>query len=229
MATKKTKKPAAGRSDWRAPWSPDKFRRFAALYLQYGVATRAYIETTGSQGNPATVNKCAHEKLHDPRTQEALTKLRNKAADLAATSLQEWISNELKIARFDIGRLFDADGHLLDLQDMDADTRAAIVAIDIEDEKVSVETEGDVVTTRRTRVKRIKGHSKDGSQDRLARYLGAYEKDNDQQNPVMRLVEMVPAEGLATIEELLREFISTAGDGGEAHAGRAAAPARSGK
>lgn len=205
-------------------------RTFAASWLQYGNQLRAYREAVpNSQANDGTARKQAWKLYHDERTQKHIDELRKRAAARAEATLAEWIGNELKLARSDPARLFDVDGHLLPIAEIDPDTRHAIQAIDIEEEKTEVSDDDGVVTTVRSRVKKVKLHSKDGAQDRLGKYVGAYQRDNEQQNIVTQLLAKVPAENLAMLEELLRGCSGDAGHGGEVAAGSPTAATRSGK
>lgn len=204
---------------------------FAAAWLQYGNQVRAYREAVPeSTASHETARKEAHKLFHDERTQLYIDELRKRAAARAEATLAEWVANELRLARSDPARLFDVDGHLLPISEIDADTRHAIQAIDVEEEKVDVTNADDgTVTTTRTRVKKVKLHSKDGAQDRLGKYVGAYQRDNEQQNIVTQLLAKVPAANLAMLEDLLRGCGGDAGHGGEAAAGGPTTAARSGQ
>jgi phage terminase small subunit len=181
-AKKATAKRTGGRSD---TMSRDVVcQRFALAYMRYGNAVRAFREAVpNSQANDGTARKEAFTILHDERTQKCIDELRTRAATRAEATLAEWISNELRIARFDPARMFDEDGNLLALSDMDPDTRFAIQSIDVDEEKVEVHKAGaDTEIVKRTRVRKIKFHSKDGAQERLGKHLGAYQKDNQQKS-----------------------------------------------
>lgn len=195
-------------------------RTFAAAYLRFGNSVRAFREAVpNSQANQNTASKEAFGLLHDPRTQAWIEKFRAAACERAEATLAEWIANELRLARSDPARLFDDDGTLLPISEIDPDTRHAIQSMDVEEERIDVTENGDTVTTVRSRVKKIKLHSKDGAQDRLAKYVGAYQRDNEQQNIVTQLLAKVPAANLATLEDLLRGCGADASNGGEASAG----------
>lgn len=203
---------------------------FAAAWLRYGNNVRAYREAVPeTQANDETVRKEAWKLFHDERTQAHIDELRKRAAARAEATLAEWVANELKLARSDPARLFDDEGHLLPIAEIDPDTRHAIQAIDVEEEKTEVTEEDGTLTTVRTRVKKVKLHSKDGAQDRLGKYVGAYQRDNEQQNIVTQLLAKVPAANLAMLEDLLRGCGGDAGHGGEATAGGPPAAARSGQ
>lgn len=196
MAAKKkpAKKPAAKRTGGRTDTMARDvvLRAFAVAYLRYGNATRAYREAVpNSQANDNTAAKEGHYLLYDERTQRYIDELRKRAAARAEATLAEWIANELRVTRFDIARIYDENGNVLPMAEIDADTRYAIQGVDVEEEKVEVRKAGEsteIVT--RTRLKRIRIQSKDGAQDRLGKHLGAYLRDNEQKS--------------ATYEEVLR-------------------------
>lgn len=203
-------------------------RAFALSYLRYGNATRAFREAVpNSQANDNTAHKAAYELLHDERTQRHIDDLRLRLASRSEATLSEWVANDLRLARSDPARLVDEDGHALPLAEIDPDTRHAIQGIDLVEEKVETTKLGETEIVRRTRVRKIRLHAKDGAQDRLARYLGAYKTDNEQQNWATTLLAKLPAAQLATLEDLLRGCGTDASNGGEASAGSSpAAPAR---
>jgi hypothetical protein len=224
-AKKAVKKRTGGRTD---TMSRDVVcHAFALAYLRYGNAVRAFRESVpNSQANRSTAAKEAHKLLHDERTQQHIETLRQRMAARTDATLSEWISNELRLARSDPARLFDEVGVLMPIAEIDPDTRHAVQSIDVEDEQVETTVNDKTTIVRRTRVKKIKLHSKDGAQDRLARYLGAYKQDNDQQNWVTTLLSKMPADQLGVLEDILRGCGGNAGDGGQvATGGPAAAPA----
>lgn len=228
---KPAKKAAAKRTGGRTDTASRDVvcRTFAAAYLRYGNATRAFREAVPhSQANDNTAYKEAHYLLYDERTQRYIDELRKRAAARVEATLAEWIANELRIARFDPARLFDADGSLLPVAEMDPDTRFAIQAVDVEEEKVERHEDEGVQVVTRTRVKKIKAHAKDGAQERLGKHLGAYLRDNEQQNVMTQLLAKVPAAQLGVLEEILRGCGGNAGNGGAASAGSPAAAPRSG-
>lgn len=177
-------------------------RHFAEVYLRHGNALRAYREAMPhSKANDNTACKEASKLLHDERTQLYIDRLREAACRRAEAKLSEWIANELRIVRYDPARLFDEVGNLMPIAEMDPDTRFAIQSIDVEEEKVERHESDGVQVVTRTRVKKIKAHSKDGAQDRLGKHLGAYQKDNEQNAP--RLFDSLPREVQIALYERL--------------------------
>ena len=158
-------------------------RVFAAAWLQYGNQVRAYREAVPeSTSNDVTARKEAWLLFHDERTQKCIDELRAAACRRTEATLSEWIANELRLTRFDPARLRDHKGNLLPLDEIDPDTRYCIESVEFEEEQVEVTKLGETEIVRRTRVKKIKAHSKHQAQDRLGKYLGAYERDNEQKS-----------------------------------------------
>lgn len=185
-----------GRDGW-SHYGEDRLRRFAISWLRHGDLATAYFESASCGGSNAKVGSARVEgcrMLRDPRTQAELTKVRMRAAKHAETTLGEWLGTELKITRFDPAWLFDENGNVLALQDMDPNARAAIKSIEVEEERIEKLSVGGEPIVRRTRIKKIKLHAKDGAQARLARYLGAYNRDNEQQSSIERLIAMIPTD-----------------------------------
>lgn len=183
----------------RSQYGEDRLRRFAVAWLRYGNNAMAYRQSAIDGAPNASTHTATSEgfkMLHDERTARFIARLREEAFEKASTSLAEWIFNELRLARFDPARLFDEHQQLLPIHEIDPDTRAALQSIEIEERAPGLAVAGDgTPTLAPTRIKKVKAHSKDGSQERLARYLGAYEKDNKQQNTFERLLALVHGRG----------------------------------
>lgn len=146
---------------------------FAKEYIRTGNATAAWIASnpSGSQ-QYSSQRSAAYKMLHAPKTQELIARLREKSFKRHALNLEEIIAENLAIVRFDPARIYDQDGHLLKLEDMEPDDRRCISEIKV-DESVSQ----DGVMTRTITVKR---QDRGPALDRLAKMLGAYAKDNAQ-------------------------------------------------
>ncbi len=158
-------------------------RVFATAWLQWGNQLRAYRDAVPhSVGSHETQRKEAFKLFHDERTQKHIDQLRAAACARSTATLSEWIANELRITRFDHARLLDAEGNALPLDQIDPDTRFCLESIEFEDEQIEVTKLGETEIVRRTRIKKYKAHSKHQAQDRLGKYLGAYERDNEQKS-----------------------------------------------
>jgi hypothetical protein len=214
--SKRVKAMRTGGKTRRSNYGEDRLRRFAIAWLRSGNLASAYRESAIGRTSRAKASSArveGHRMLHDPRTQEKLAELRNRALQRAATSVGEWLKNELTISRFDPAWLFDESGNILPIHEIQPEARAAIRSIEVTEERVeSVNSEGGQTVTVRSHVKKIRMQSKDGAQERLARYLGAYNRGNDQEHPIAQLINALSCESLAALEEVLRAAVDTATD-----------------
>lgn len=93
-------------------------------------------------------------------------------ACLTAVDLWRGVLDELaKIAFFDPRKLFNEDGSMKDVQELDDDTAAALVSMDAVS---SMGAEGPVET------RKIRLVNKNQALEHLAKHLGLFKADNDQ-------------------------------------------------
>lgn len=111
------------------------------------------------------------------KIKDYIAELQAKASSRTGVSLERTLQELARIAYADPANMYNAAGELIPISEMDADTRAAIVAVDQEEIKV-----GDMPLGR---VKKVKLAPKEKALDMLMRYQGAYEKDNNQRRPVV--------------------------------------------
>lgn len=92
---------------------------------------------------------------------------------------QDMVISELaKLGFFDIRKMFDKDGKPLDISELDDDTAAALVGLDVQD--VS-NTDGNYVGF----VKKYKMADKIKALELLGKHVGAFERQEARQNGVM--------------------------------------------
>jgi phage terminase small subunit len=149
----------------------DKQRQFCEEYLIDLNATQAAIRAGYSE---KTANRIASENLSKPDIQGHLQQLQKKLQEKTGITQERVLSEYAKIAFFDIRKAYTVDGGLKNIHDFDDDVAGAIVGIESYDEKIEDVTIG---TT-----KKIKIADKKGALDSLAKHLGMFEKDNEQQN-----------------------------------------------
>lgn len=106
-------------------------RRLAEGMSQAGAYREAYPRS--QHWKPDSVHSKASELAADVRVSERVAQLRGEAARRTGVT-QDQIINELaNIAFFDIRRLFNGDGSLKRVQDLDGATAAAIASIEVVD------------------------------------------------------------------------------------------------
>lgn len=159
-----------------------KQTKFVAEYLISGNATKAALAAGYSA---KTAHKIGQENLHKPVIASLLEQKQSEIAArqderLNAMELtKERIAREIaRIAFFDPRKMFHADGRPKEITELDDDTAAAIVGIDVLEEW---EGSGEARVLRGY-VKKYKVANKNVAHDQAAKILGMYEKDNEQPN-----------------------------------------------
>lgn len=184
----KAKAEAGKRVDGLLP----KQAKFVAEYLVDGNATQAAIRAGYS---PKTAHVIGLENLRKPVIASLLQQKQTVVAArqderLAAMELtKERVQREIaRIAYFDPRKMFRPDGSPLEVTELDDDTAAAIVGLDVLEEWEGV-GENRVL---RGYVKKYKIANKNVALDQASKILGMYEKDNEQTKVTAHVV-MVPA------------------------------------
>ena len=194
--TPKKGRSAGARVDGLLP----KQAKFVAEYLISGNATQAALAAGYS---PKTAHVIGQENLKKPVIASLLQAKNTEIAArqderLAAMELtKERVQREIaRIAFFDARKMFDKDGNPLAITDLDDDTAACIVGLDVLEEWDGVGENRVLVG----HVKKYKIANKNVALDQASKILGMYEKDNVQKTP--------PLSAMAT-EELhkLREAL----------------------
>lgn len=161
-----------------------KQERFVQEYLVDLNATAAARRAGYSK---KTANRIASENLSKPDIQEAIH--RAKRARQERTELtQDMVLQELaRLGFFDIRKLFDKHGKPLDISELDGDTAAALVGLEVQDVADSDGTYAGFI-------KRYKMADKIRALELLGRHLGAWDRQ-----------QQTAAEDLAPLAERLRE------------------------
>ncbi len=196
QAKKPAKKPAAPKKRVRGAARVDgllpKQAKFVAEYLLCGNASQAALAAGYSPKTAATIGQ---ENLQKPAIASLLAQKQVEIAKRQDERLEkmeltnERIAREIaRIAFFDPRKMFHADGRPKEITELDDDTAAAIVGIDVLEEW---EGSGENRVLRGY-VKKYKIANKNVAHDQAAKIRGMYEKDNAQSQPQVRVV-MVPA------------------------------------
>jgi hypothetical protein len=104
------------------------------------------------------------------------SKLKFSAA--ADITIERTLKEVARVAYADPGRLFNPDGSMKAIADMDADTRALIASVETTEEQGSTGEDGQAGSTIRTR--KVKLWDKNSALEKLLKHLGLYEKGNAQ-------------------------------------------------
>lgn len=169
----------------------DKQKRFCDEYLANGYnATQAAISAGYSENTSYSIGQ---ENLTKPEIAKYLNERRDKVANKLEINQERIISELAKIAFGDIAHIYNEDGSLKPLHEIEESARGAIAGIDTYEEKSAF---GEETITQGT-VKKVKLWDKLKALDQLTRMLGYYEKDNKQQkgaDVVVNNVTVTPEE-----------------------------------
>ena len=160
-----------------------KQAKFVAEYLISGNATQAAIHAGYS---PKTAYKIGAENLQKPQIASLLAEKTSVIAArqderLAAMELtKERVQREIaRISFFDARKMFHADGKPKDITELDDDTAACIVGLDVLEEWAGTGEDRVLVG----HIKKYKIADKNSALDKASKILGMYEKDNEQKLP----------------------------------------------
>lgn len=151
---------------------------FVAEYLKDFNATQAAIRT-GYSAKTAQVQ--GSRLLSNAMIAEAVEKGRNKLTEKAGITAQRVLEEIGRIAFSDVRSLYDTNGHLKDIHELDDDTAATIAGIEIEVERGKTKSgEEETVITRTHKIKRW---DKNRALDTLAKHFGLVKEKIEHSGP----------------------------------------------
>jgi phage terminase small subunit len=128
-----------------------------------------------SKAKPAMINAMASRMAAYPQVAARIRELREKAADRLAITRENVLREAARIAFFDFRRLFDEDGKLKPIHQLDDDMAAGVSRVEFDDDGA---------------LKKIFMHDKTANLEKLFKFLGLYEQDNRQKiDPLRELIE----------------------------------------
>jgi phage terminase small subunit len=152
----------------------DKQEKFCQEYLVDLNATQAAIRS-GYSAN--TSRQTGTENLSKPVIQARISELNKSRLEATGISQKRVLEEYAKIAFFDIREIFDVDGGLINVKQLDAANAGAIASIKSSEEWGEDEEGRKIVTGT---VKEIKVFDKIRALQDLGKHLGLFEKDNSQ-------------------------------------------------
>lgn len=154
----------------------DKQERFCQEYMRDLNATQA-AKRAGYSDN--TANEQGSQNLAKLNIQERISELKEEIAERNRISVDELVSTLAGMVRFDIAELYNEDGDLKLIHQIDKEQRAAISSLETDETMVD---ERMTVATRKVRT-----YSKLDAIEKLMKHLGGYEKDNEQKISTIRV------------------------------------------
>ncbi len=140
-----------------------KQQRFVEEYLVDLNATQAAIRAGYSE---KTAGQIGDENLKKPEIKEAIQARRKELSEKVEITQERVLKEYARIAFLDPRKLFDNTGAPLPIQDLDDDTAAAIIGLDVVQVGNAEVGVGDVL--------KYKMADKKGALDSVARHLGMF-------------------------------------------------------
>lgn len=146
-----------------------KQKRFVAEYLLDLNATAAAIRAGYSK---KTAEVIGYENLRKPQIEAAINQAIQEREKRTEITQDMVLRETAKLAFFDIRKMFGKDGKPLNISELDADTAAALVGLDVQD---IADNDGDYVGF----VKKYKMADKLKALELLGKHLGTWEPKDD--------------------------------------------------
>ena len=180
VATKRkvTKADKAGTSKQAAG---EKKKLFAEAYIANGGNASEAAKSAGYSAKTAGVTGC--RLLKDVQVQSILGERQKALANKYELTAEAIIKSIAQDLHFDPANLFNGDGSVKDVAEMDADTRMALVSI----ETLQL---GDADSP--AIIRKIKWATKHQAREQAMKHLGMFEQDNKQKSdPITALTEFL--------------------------------------
>ena len=177
MARKQPQRVKAGTSKLSAD---DRKRLFVEAYLSNGGnATDAALAAGYSQGG---ASKAGYRLSKDVQVMSAVRQKQDELAKKYSLTTDDVIRSISQEIHFDPANLYNEDGSLKAITELDEDTRKALVSV----EMIQVGSPDAPVF-----VKKIKWAQKSTAREQAMKHLGMFERDNLQQPPTILKIERV--------------------------------------
>lgn len=158
-----------------------KQRRFIEEYCVDLNATAAYIRAGyNARGHAAESN--ASRLLSNAEIQSAIAQKQKELAGKCDVTAERVIREVASLAFSDVRKLFNDDGSLKKIHELDDATAASIASIEVDEINAGEHVIG--VT------KKIKIWDKNSAQERLCKHLGLFREDNSQKPLTLKNVEI---------------------------------------
>lgn len=141
---------------------------FVAAYLAHNKnGTQAAIDAGFSK---KTAYSKASQLLKEPEVAKAILEAENAMLQKYNMTAENVLVQLGRIVNFDIRKVYNPDGTLKRIHELDDDTAAALSSFEIEE----IKAEGVSIGLTR----KVKGHDKNKAIDSAMRHFGLFEKDN---------------------------------------------------
>lgn len=142
-----------------------KQERFVEEYLVHLNATQAYMRAY-PDSSPEAARTSACDLLANPKVQEAVAEAKARRAERMEITQDRVLLELARLAFVDVRKMFNPDGTAKQVTELDDDTAAAIVGLEI------VEQQGEGGEVIRTRTRKLKVADKSAALANAMRHLG---------------------------------------------------------
>lgn len=172
----------------------DRQERFCIEYLIDLNASQSAIRAGYSE---KTAGSIGSENLKKPEIQKRIQELKAQRSESTGITAERVLIEAARLAFFDIRKLYNENGGLKSVTELDDDTAAAISSLEI----VTTGDKDDVLY-----VNKYKLSDKNVALERLFKHLGLYERDNEQKtDPLSKLLETIASNSNSAFKPIQKE------------------------
>lgn len=166
----------------------EKHKIFCEEYVKDSNGAQAAIRAGYKESR---ARQTARELLMRQDVKDYLAKLHQEIAERNRITVDECVQILAKMARFDISSLYDKNGNLKPIHDIDEDSRLSLESVESETHhSIGKKDEG----IGRAVVKKVKVSNRKQSIDMIMKHLGGYKEDNSQKQPSVTMLSLNPIE-----------------------------------
>lgn len=158
----------------------ERERLYIEAFIENGGNGRAAALTAGAKTEVAADQY--HARLsRNVRVQQEIQRRREitlaEAQRRAGVSVEKVLREAARLSFFDIRKLYDGEGRLKKITELDDDTAAALASLEQEEISAGEVTLGTL--------RKVKTHDKNSALERLFKHLGLFKEDNAQKPPML--------------------------------------------
>lgn len=164
-----------------------KQEAFALAYIECGNASKAYRQVYNAQDMlPGSVWTAACMVLQNAKVARRVRFLKDQAAALVLMSKADVLAEAMRLATFDVRKLYDDQGAPIPIHELDPDTAACLLGVDVMEEYAGSGEDRKFIGF----TKKYKTGDKKGALEMLFKHFGLYEVDNKQKtDPLVELLK----------------------------------------
>jgi phage terminase small subunit len=167
----------------------------AAFIREYPIDFNGTQAAIRAKYSKKTAGQTATKLLKKAVVREAIKKVIEKSAIKNELSMDRVLLEYKRLSLFDIRKLYDENGAMKNMHDIDDDTAAALISAESDD---IFSEDGKKIG----HVRKLKGADKRAALSDVMRHLGGFEKDNAQQAGGQKTVIVADIKDLSPTEKM---------------------------